>query len=476
MKTELKQHPDLLARLYDQYRKKNAYYHGKVEAFARQNVPPGSRVLEVGCGMGELLDHVKPGYGLGIDINKHLIECGQKKFPHLDLRVGKAEEFVSEEKFDYVLMVDLLDQTPDIWNVLQGVEPAVRPGTVLCLTSTNPFWQPLFSLAEALKLKIPISPYNFVPLDDIVNLLQVFDYEILKKEMRILVPKKIPLVSDVLNWIAPKIPGIRNLSAAQTLVARKLPAATIRDYTCSVVIPCHNEEGNIERCVRETPQMGKGTEIIFVNDGSTDGTLQKMKEMEAKYPYVKVVSYPLNRGKGYAVQQGFEAATGEILMILDADLTVPGSDLHQFYYILSHGKAGFVNGSRLVYPMENESMRTLNLWGNQFFGLIMSRLLGQRVSDTLCGTKALFKKDYLKMRMGQDQWGDYDLLFGAADLNLKIAEVPTHYKRRTAGVSKMKTFQHALLLAQICLRGFWNRKIKRRPPAPATPPIPVKTE
>lgn len=461
MKTGVKRHFDHIAKLYDKYKKKNSYYYDSLKQFLRENIPPGSKVLEIGCGTGELLNHVQPAYGYGVDLSDRMIERCREKFPHLHFEAGDSESLSVNQKFEYVMMIDLLDHSPDIWAVLRGVEPAAQEGTILCIATINPLWQPLFDLAEALKLKMPEGPHNFVRLDDIVNLLEVFDYEILKKEMRFFIPKKIPLLSEFINRTIPGIPWLRNLCAVQAVVARKLSSSKEHLYSCSVVIPCHNEEGNIEHCAQTVPQMGKGTEAIFVDDGSTDSTLLKMQAAEKRYPYIKVISYPTNRGKGYAVREGFRQASGEILIILDADLTVPAEDLHQFYCVLSHHKGRFVNGTRLVYPLENKSMRTLNLWGNQFFGGVMSWLLNQRVTDTLCGTKALFKEDYLKMRMGKDQWGDYDLLFGARELNLKIVEVPTHYKRRVAGSSKMKTFRHALLLAKICLGGFLNIKLMR---------------
>lgn len=459
MKTEVKRHFDHLAKIYDKFKDKNKYYYSEIKKFLSENVPQNSRVLEVGCGTGELLNYVKPSFGYGIDISDRMIEQARKKFSHLLFETCEVENLSVPRKFEYVLMIDLLDHIHDIWDVLKGLETAVQEGSVLCIATINPAWQPIFTIAEALKLKMPEGPHNFIPLNDIVNLLEIFDYKILRKEMRFLVPKKIPLIADFLNWLAPKISILRNFCAVQAIVARKTAPSSEHTYSCTIVVPCHNEEENVMRCAQTIPQMGHGTEVIFVNDGSTDGTLDALKEIEKKSPHVKVVSYLENKGKGYAVREGFKASSGEILMILDADLTVPASDLAEFYYVLSHHKGRFVNGSRLVYPLENQSMRTVNLWGNQFFGMIMSWLLGQHVSDTLCGTKALFKEDYFKIKMGKDKWGDYDLLFGAAQLNLKIAEVPIHYQMRTSGLSKMKTFRHGILLARMCLWGFFNLKL-----------------
>ncbi len=459
MKAEVKRHFDHLAKLYDKFKEKNSYYYDHIKKFLDENVPHRSKVLEVGCGTGELLSHVRPSNGCGVDISDRMIRIAREKYPDLHFEVGEVENLSVPQKFEYVLMIDLLDHVHDIWDVLKGVEPAVNEGTILCIATINPLWQPIFTLAENLKLKMPEGPHNFMRMGDIVNLMEVFDYDIIRNEMRFLIPKKIPFISEAINAVIPKIPFLRNFCAVQTIVARKTKTLPATDYSCTVMVPCHNEEGNVEECAATVPQMGKGTELIFVDDGSTDGTLAKLRDLEAKYSHVKVITYPKNQGKGRAVQEGFRAASGDILMILDADLTVPANDLHEFYYVLAHGKARFVNGSRHVYPLENQSMRTLNLWGNQFFAAIMSWILGQRVTDTLCGTKALFKEDYLKIKMGKDKWGDYDLLFGAAGLKLKMAEVPIHYRKRMSGFSKMKTFQHGWLLARISVWGALHIKL-----------------
>jgi len=459
MKQDVKRHFDHIAKLYDKFKEKNWYYYDQLKQFIDEFIPKGARVAEIGCGTGELLNHTQPSYGLGIDISERMVERAREKFPHLRFMAEEVETIAIDERFDYVLMIDLIDHIQDIWDVLRGTENLVKEGSTLCIATINPLWQPLFTVAEALKLKMPEGPHNFVPMNDIVNLLEIFDYSIVKKQMRFLIPKKIPLISDWINRVVPHVPVIRNLSAVQTIVARKEKTSSEHPYSASVVIPCHNEEENVETCARLIPQMGLGTEIIFVNDGSTDRTEERLRSITKEHPHVKVVSYPENRGKGFAVQKGFEVAAGDILMIFDADLTVPADDLFEFYYPLAHGKARFVNGSRLVYPMEEESMRTLNLWGNQFFGMLMSWLVGQRLTDTLCGTKAFFREDYRKMRIGRDKWGDFDFLFATKELNLKLVEIPVHYKRRQFGESKMRTLRHSLLLTRVCLWGFFHIKL-----------------
>lgn len=232
--------------------------------------------------------------------------------------------------------------------------------------------------------------------------------------------------------------------------------------SCTVIIPCHNEEENIEECIRRIPKMGSSTEIIVVDDGSTDGTGSIIKNIMGKDERVRLISYSKNMGKGFAVKKGFDEATGDILMILDADMSVEPEELPAFYRAIAEGRAEVVNGTRMVLPMERGAMSRLHYFGNKLFALIFSYLLDRRITDTLCGTKALKKKDYEKIEMGRCPWGDFDILIGVAKLNLKMIEVPVRYRARRKGTSKMKTFQHGLLLLKMCFYAFKELKLGRK--------------
>jgi glycosyltransferase involved in cell wall biosynthesis len=233
-----------------------------------------------------------------------------------------------------------------------------------------------------------------------------------------------------------------------------------------VVVPARNEAGNIESLIERVPRMGPDDELIFVEGHSTDGTwetIRKAAEQHGKSRRILIAQQD-GRGKGDAVRKGFSLATREIFMILDADLTVPPEDLPRFYRAITGGVGEFINGSRLVYPMEDRAMRFLNMLGNRFFAYAFSFVLGQRFKDTLCGTKVLSKANYESIQRHRsffgtfDPFGDFDLIFGAARLGLKIVEVPIRYRERRYGETNISRWTHGALLLRMVL--FAARKIK----------------
>lgn len=234
-----------------------------------------------------------------------------------------------------------------------------------------------------------------------------------------------------------------------------------QSYSCSVIIPCYNEAENIQEAVERVPQITEFTEIIVVDDGSIDDTAEIVTNLMADRDNLKLISYSPNRGKGPAVRAGFDAASGDVLMILDADMTVPPEHLQKFYNPIAEGRADFVNGTRFVASMEDKAMRKLNWFGNKMFALLFSWLLGQKLTDTLCGTKALLRSTYQNIDMNHCRWGDFDLLIGAAKLDLKVVEVPIAYKRRLAGESHMKPFKHGLLFFRTFVHGVRQVKLNR---------------
>jgi glycosyltransferase involved in cell wall biosynthesis len=232
-----------------------------------------------------------------------------------------------------------------------------------------------------------------------------------------------------------------------------------------VIVPARNEAGNIKAIFERLPRMGSKTELIFVEGHSKDDTYTAIEKEISSHPTTpSLLLQQKGIGKADAVRCGFEHATGDVLMILDADLTVPPEDLPRFYETLISGKGEFINGVRLVYPMEAQAMRGLNFLGNKFFSLAFTWLLGQSIKDTLCGTKVLWKEDYEKIATNRtyfgdfDPFGDYDLIFGAAKLNLKILDLPIRYRERVYGSTNIHRWRHGLLLIKMV--AFAARRIK----------------
>lgn len=451
---KVQEHFYKIAKDYSKWKKKNTYYYQHLKSFLRRIIRPGSKVLEIGCTTGEMLASVQPRIGVGIDISSELIKIASQKFPQYSFLNTSIEEFRYEGKFDYIIMVDLVDHVYDVMTVFEKVYQFCHPTTKIVLTTINPWWDPILLFMEKLKAKMPEGLHNFIEKRNLIKMIELLDFSINYSGYMLLFPKYIPFLSYLANTMGVRIWGINKFSSVQYMVLQP----TIKNTTdlglgCSVIIPCHNEEGNIDEVVRRIPSMGNKTEVIVVNDGSTDKTADKVRELQKEFLNLKFINYDVNKGKGYAVEQGFNAATQEVLMILDADISVPPEELPRFFNPLNRGLCQFVNGARMVYPMEKQAMRFLNLLGNKIFSLIMTFILKQNVSDTLCGTKALFKLDFQHMKMGLDRWGDFDLLFGTVKLGNKIMEVPVHYKRRKTGESKMQPFRHAFHLLKACIRG-----------------------
>ena len=427
-------------------------------------VPPGLPVLEVGCGLGDLLAAVKPVRGVGVDFSPAMIALARERHPELEFQVADAAEAPAAEKFDYILLADLVNDLPDVQAVFERLQSVAHPRTRLVVSFFNNLWRPVLHAAARLGLKSPTLLQNWLSTDDVKNLLHLAGWEVIKTEARILWPARMPLWSWLCNrWLAPLLPPF---CFTIGLVARPKPRPVpASQYRCSVVIPARNEAGNIEDAVRRTPEMGQGTEIIFIEGHSTDDTWGEIQRVAAKYPQRRIkVLKQQSRGKGGAVREAFAAATGDLLFILDADLTMPPEELPKFYEAARSGTAEFVNGVRLVYPMEEQAMQFFNMVANKVFGLTFSWLLGQNIKDTLCGTKVLFRADYEAIAKNRayfgdfDPFGDFDLLFGAAKLNLRMVDLPIRYRARTYGQTNIHRWSHGWLLWRMVI--FAARRLK----------------
>ncbi len=440
------------------------HYHRLLQRHFAFLIPPGARVLELGCGLGDVLAAVKPSRGVGVDFSPSIITQARQRHPELEFHVADAEEFSPNETFDYIILSDMVNDVRDVELLLVRLRAFSHPRTRLVVNIFNNLWKPILGVAEALGAKAPTPPQNWLSTDDLKNLLYLSGWEVIKTDPRILWPLRTPLIDPIFNrWLAP----IFNwFCLTNFLISRPRPPLTgNKHYQCSVIIPARNEAGNIEAAVLRTPIMGLGTELIFIEGHSKDNTWEEIQRVAAKYPHREIkVLKQTTKGKGGAVREAFAVASGDLLFILDADLTMPPEQLPKFYEAARSGAAEFVNGVRLVYPMEDQAMRFLNMVANKFFGLAFSWLLGQLVKDTLCGTKVLFRSDYEIIARNRayfgdfDPFGDFDLLFGAAKLNLRIVDLPIRYQARTYGETNIQRWSHGWLL----LRMVWfaARRVK----------------
>lgn len=444
-----------IAPVWDYWHHKNRFYHRKMTELIRGMVRPRARVLELGSGTGDLLAALEPTAAIGLNVAEALTALAQRKHSELHFETVEVDQVKTADGFlpEYVILNNLVDYVYDVWELLESLRPAMTDQTLLIMTSNNPLWGPLLRLASRLGQRVPDSPLNLITNRDIRSVLTLQGFDIVEEGLTLPVPRRVPVLGPILNSLLPELPAVRYISSVQYIAARlRVPR---RALSCSVIIPCHNEEGNIGECVRRVPSLGSATEIIVVDDGSTDETRSRVEELLRVDSRIRLIAYDTNHGKANAVRAGFEAARGEVLMILDADMTVMPEDLPKFLKPLQNGTADFVNGSRLVYPLQGRAMKFLNFLGNKAFCFLVSWIVRQRVSDTLCGTKALLRNDYLQMpRIGKERWGDFDLLFGAARLKLRILEIPVHYQARRSGKSKMRAIREVGLFLATCWHGW----------------------
>jgi len=428
-----------------------SYYHKRLHEVAAFMVQPGQRILEIGCGTGDMLASLNPSYGVGVDFSAEMIKQARERHPDMN--------FIEADPHDLELK--------DLQSVFRKILPLTTSGTRIVINFYSRLWELPLNFIRTLGLAKPMLLQNWLTVEDITGLLSLADFEVISHREEIIWPLRTPVMDSFFNRFLAKIWPFKLLALTHFIIAKPVATALVNNElpTVSVIVPARNESGNIERIFERVPEMGKETELIFVEGGSTDDTYKAIEKTIANNPHRPAKLFrQTGKGKGDAVRLGFNNAQGDILMILDADLTVPPEDLPRFYDAIYRGKGEFVNGVRLVYPMEKEAMRFLNLAGNKFFSLVFSWLLGQPIKDTLCGTKVLWKKDYEKIAANRsyfgdfDPFGDFDLLFGAAKLNLKIVEIPIRYRERTYGTTIISRWKHGWLLLKMVF--FALRRIK----------------
>jgi len=441
---------------WEKYYRLNNYYHNNLQRFVSHLIPEPASVLEVGSNGGELLRSLPNKKKVGVVMDNSFLRITRKKCPKIDFFSINDLSKLHGKKFDYILVNHVLSEIKDVQSFIEKLKLFMNQDTRIVVFSFNYLWKPVLSFGEIIGLKRPqkFEP-NWLSEGDIDNLFNLDLFEKVKSGRKFLIPYNIPYISHIVNRYFSPLPVINSFSFIQYAIYR--PIKSKKDYSVSIIIPERNEAGHIRGILKSLPKFRKRTEVIFVEGHSKDNTYEVIKEEIKKYkgPLTAKLFKQKGKGKGDAVRLGFSKARNELLMILDGDLTVGPEELPKFYRAASYGQGDLIMGSRLVYPMEKQAMRTLNILGNKFFSLAFTFLLDQKIKDTLCGTKVLLRKDYEMIVKNRkifgdfDPFGDYDLIFGSAKLNLKILEIPIRYKQRVYGTTNISRFTHGWLLLKM---------------------------
>jgi SAM-dependent methyltransferase len=439
------------------------FYRKLLAVYYRNLIPADASVLEIGCGAGNLLELLPNRDVVGIDLSKNQVAAARAHVPHGKFQVMAGENLALGRKFDFVILSETLNFAADVQKVLENVHTVSHSRTRLILNFHSSLWRPLLGLGSALGVRAEHPACNWLSATDMRNMLALAGWDVMKQQSRLLMTLPLLRLETIINrFVAPLLAPF-SLSVFQVARPAQKP---LSPKTVSVVIPARNEAGNIEDAVRRMPRLGKHTEIIFIEGNSTDHTWAEIERVKTQYPDLDIKTMrQTGKGKGNAVREAFEVATGEVLMILDADLTMPPEELGKFYAALISGRADFANGVRLVYPMEDKAMRFWNLCANKFFGVAFSWALGQPIKDTLCGTKVLLKTDYRRIAANRahfgefDPFGDFDLIFGANHLHLKIGDIPIRYRDRTYGETNIQRWRHGVLLLRMLLLAITKIKL-----------------
>ncbi len=447
----------------------NRKFHLEDQKYHQFLIEPQLKVLEIGCGNGDLLASTMPSIGVGIDISPKMVAFAQKRHPNLSFHVHDVESplpFKKGETFDVIVISDVIGFFDDIQLAFENLIPFCTPQTRVVISYYTKHWEFLVKLAETLRIKVPQPPQNFLSTTDIERIAELSGFEMIRKEYQQMIPVPLLGIDVLINKFIATLPGIRKLCLRTYVVARPRPAYIPVAYSTTVVIPCRNEKGNIEPAIQRLPKFCKDLEIIYVEGHSKDGTWEEVLRVKEKYPQLDIKAFQQpGKGKADAVHVGFDKARGDLLMILDADLTVPPEQLPKFYRIISTGQGEFVNGTRLIYPMEDQAMRFFNFIANKGFSWIFSYLLSQRFTDTLCGTKVFLAKDYKRIMEQRkffgdfDPFGDFELIFGASKLNMKVIEVPIRYEARAYGSTQISRWRHGVILLKMVIHAYKKLKL-----------------
>jgi SAM-dependent methyltransferase len=449
-----------IARNLGRWRARNRFYHRRIAEYLRFVIPTGQSVLLLGCEDGALLSKLRPSWGVGVDSCYEMIAQARKRHPQHEYFLDQDYAAQTDRKFDYVVLNDITGEVHDLFTLLQRIAAQCKPDARVVIVQHNYLWRPMLRLAARLKAKRPDATRNWLSVGDLRVFLEGVGFETIDVRPKLFCPVRLLGLGPLINWMAGLVPLVNRLACTEIIVARPAPGTVDpASKTATIVLTVRDERDNIEPMVRAIPRVGAATEILFVEGHSTDGTQAEVERVIEAYPEKNIRLLTQGGvGQGDAIRKGFAHADGDVIILLEADQTSPAEDVLKAFEVVATGRADYVNGSRFIYPRAKGAMPRRNALGNWFFAVWFTWFLGQRTSDVLCGLKAIARAQFLRLNRNWgflglfDPFGDFELLFGASRLGLKICEVPTRYHPRTYGAPKSKLVSHGLMLLRMAAR------------------------
>jgi len=433
------------------------YYHRAVRDFFELVVPPGQDVLLAGYDGDWDLAALQPRRGVFLCTDPR--GAGPTRFE----RYGGYDLRPITGTFDYIILKNALGSCPDIGAFLCELLRLCRPETRVIVYSYNYLWRPGLRLAEKLALKRRGGLQNWLSIRDLNNVLTTAGFQRTAVARWQICPFRLLGLGPLTNAVGKFLFFLDWLKLNQFQVFRPLPPAPLPDESVTVCLTCRDERDNIEPLVQAIPQLTPAQEILFVEGHSTDGTRAEIERVRQVYPEknIRVIGQP-GTGQGDAIRAGFSQARGNIIILLESDMTSPPENVRYVYEALRRRHAEFLEGSRFIYPLALNAMPLANQLGNGSFAYFFSWLFGGHLTDVLSGIKAVRKADFEKIRARWNEWGiddpfgDFELLFGAVRLGLLCAEQAIHYRPRPYGQTKTRVWYHGYILAKMALNAFWR--------------------
>jgi len=379
---------------------------------------------------------------------------------YLEIEKIEAENLIIDKKYDVIILTDIVEVHPDIFNFFKLLSKFLNDNGKLVITSFNSKYKIIIKILERLKLKDKTLKYSYIHNDKINNIISGNGFDYINSFSKQILPFKLFGLGTLLNRILESLFFLFNLGI-KTYSIYRLKGKEFQNYKKTIIIPAKNEEGNLENIIDRIPKVEK-YEIIIPCGISEDNTVNVAKMISDSEDYFQVTSFiQSGKGKANAVWEAIQKSSGDVLAILDADISVDPETIPDFFEIIDSNNADFVNGTRLIYQMEKGAMRYINHLGNRLFQFFVGGIVSYPLTDSLCGTK-VFKRElyddliwWQKKLKYSDPFGDFDLIFTAAFTGRKIIEYPIHYRSRTYGSTQISRFKDGFKLIKYLIYSFF---------------------